>query len=121
MSQEEKEYFFGMSEKEIKDYKEAENQMIIDEAEQHAKDITIIRDLKKHIPKKLFRFIADSLHESENWTKLEIVDSTTGKYQQETNEFGKYIDQYCCSEDSYSGYCYIKLSDKKYLKWEYWC
>lgn len=91
-----------------------------EEIEQYYNDVQIIRDLKTKLPKKLFHFIAIALHESENWTKLEIVDKPTGKYQQETKDFGMYVDQYCEYEDCYSGYCYVKLPDGKYLKWNYW-
>lgn len=89
--------------------------------DQYHKDVCIIRSLKRQIPKKLFHFIAVALHESENWAKLEIVDNTTGKYQQESKDFGMWVDQYCEYEDCYSGYCYVKLPDRNYLKWNYWC
>lgn len=115
-------YFSGMSEKEIADYKEAEKHIEAERTEQYHKDVQLIRDLKKKLPKKLFNFIAVALHESENWDKLEIVDNPTGKYQQETKHSGMWVDQYVgyCGDD-YSGYCYVKLPDEKYLKWEYWC
>jgi len=90
------------------------------EIDQYHTDICIIRCLKKQLPKKLFHFIAIALHESENWTKLEIVNNTTGKYQQESKAFGMWVDQYCEFE-CYFGYCYVELPDGKYLKWDYWC
>ncbi len=115
-------YFSGMSEKEIEDYMEVQDEMNREKAEQYHKDVQIIRDLKQKLPKKLFHFIAVALHESENWTNLEILDMPTGINQQETKDFGMWIDQYVgyCG-DNYSGYCYVQLPDGKYLKWDYWC
>lgn len=109
-----------MSKVEIQDYKEAEARIGQEIINQHYKDTLIIRQIKKQIPKKLFHFIAVALHESENWVNLEIVGEPTGKYQQETKEFGMWVDQYCEYEDCYSGYCYVKLPDGRYLKWSYW-
>jgi len=117
----EEDYFLGMSKAQIEDYNEAEKQIETERIEQYYNDVQIIRDLKKKLPKNLFRFIVTALHESENWTKLEIVTETTGEYQQETKDFGIWVDQYCSGDDCYSGYCYVKLPDKKCLKWEYWC
>lgn len=113
-------FFCGMTPKEIESFMEAQDEMNREKADQYSKDVQVIRDLKKKLPKKLFHFITIALHESENWIKLEIVDKPTGKYQQESKDFGMWVDQYCEFEDSYSGYCYVKLPDGKYLSWKYW-
>lgn len=111
-----------MSVDEIKDYQEAERQIEQDKIEQYAKDTAIIRQIKKQVPKKLFRQIVSEIHESDNWSNVRIVDTPTGKNQ----SLGKsrnnvWIDQYCEFEDCYSGHVYIELPDGKYLAWNYWC
>lgn len=121
MTPDDTDYFHGMTEEQIKEYKESEKQIETERIEQYHNDIQIIRNLKKKLPKKLFRSIVTEIHESENWSNLRIVDEPTGRHQGEHRCFGKvWVDQYCEYEDCYSGYVYVELPDGKFLAWDYW-
>ncbi len=109
-----------MSKKEENNFTEMMNKIEEEKFNQYHKDTLLIRKLKKKIPKKLFHQIALEIYESEKWSNLEIVNKPTGTYQGKDRCLGKmWVDQYCEFEDSYSGYCYVELSDKTYLQWHY--
>jgi len=116
-------YFAGMTEEDIKSYKEAESKIEEEREESYEKNTQIIRNLKKTLPKRLFRAICSALYESENWDKLRIVTEPTGTEQKQENrgfKFSMWVDQYTEFEDSYSGYCYIELPGNVFLAWNYW-
>lgn len=117
---EELDYFKGMSKEDIADYQEAEKRVVEEAIEHHARNAAIIRSIKRDVPKKLFKYIASAIHESDNWSNVRIVNKPTGKPQKESNHI-IWVDQYCEYEDCYSGHCYIELPDGSYLAWDYWC
>jgi len=115
-------YFIGMSEQDIIEYKEAEQKMIDDRNKQYAKDVAIIRYIKKQVPRKIFRAIVSELYGSEHWSNIRIVDKPTGNPQ--NDNWGNkivWVDQYTEFEDCYSGYIYIELPNGKYFAWDYYC
>jgi hypothetical protein len=91
------------------------------------RDSRIIRKLKKRLDPDFMEFISDCLYDCEYNGEFDVVRYKEGSqegeaYCVETNNGALWIDEHenggFCG-DSYSGYGYIKISAKDYLKFSY--
>lgn len=114
-------YFQGMSEEDIKDYKEAEKRIQEELIEKDAKNREVLESVKKIVSKKLYKLIEYQIEESEHADDFRIVDAPTGKQQKAEDGIFVWIDQWSVGDsgDSWAGVEYVPLPNGKYLAWGY--
>lgn len=88
------------------------------------RDARILRKVKRIVGDKAFKDIKAYLDECECMGQLEITTDTGGRLQSEDWGFVEkaYIDQTCgyCGDD-YSGYVWIPITPKRYLRFYFSC
>ncbi|MBW2969442.1 hypothetical protein KY314_05020 [Candidatus Woesearchaeota archaeon] len=114
-----------IGDEEIKIMREYDDQIIKEAQEQDEKDKLVIDEAKKYLSKKAQIFIEEYFEESGgNNFSFKIVNEPTGNKQEEWDGFFVWVDQWRdggYTGDDFAGYCYFKLNNGKYLKWEYEC
>ena len=95
---------------------------MIEQLEQEKKDVAVLETIKQQVSAEQFENIKIELEDSEHTTNLRIVYEPVGTPQHESEgDYTIWINQSCGeTEDNYSGTVCIKISDNKYLMWDYW-
>lgn len=114
-------YFSGMTEEDIKGYKEAEKRIEHEQAEQYAKDQAVLEKIKKQVSKDVFEEIEFEMEESEHYSNFRIVNEPRGTLQR-TDKIKVWVAQHSVGDtgDSWAGVVSVELPDGKYLAWDYW-
>lgn len=104
---------------------------IAEEEERYYENVNRVNDrIKKSIEslhgKEFLKELCDFAEESEVLGIWEIVNKTTGSYQEEDLPLikGVWVDQWCNGGfvgDDFQGYIYVELKKDKYLKMQYAC
>lgn len=117
----ERQYFLGMSEQEIKDYKEAEKRIQEEKRQNAVKNQQVLDSVKEMVSKKLFEIIENLIEESEDAYDYRIVDAPTGKRQKTDEGVYIWVDQWSVGDsgDAWSGIEYVPLPNGKFLSWWY--
>lgn len=91
-----------------------------EQLEQENKDAEVLETIKQQVSAEQFENIKFELEESEHTSNYQIVDTPIGMPQCE-EDYTLWINQSCGETgDNYSGTLCIKISDNKYLIWDYW-
>lgn len=111
-----------MNKEEKKKYEDATKDYLEEKEELYKKDILFLENLKKEISSKYFNYIKFEMENSENPHIYRFINKPIGKAQyEEEGDYTVFIDQYtgCCEDDYYGTVC-MKISNNKYLIWDYY-
>ena len=111
-----------MNDKEKIIYEDATKDYQEEEEKSYEKDLLFLNNLEKEISPEYFKCIKYEMNESENHRNYRFISEPIGKSQyQVEDDYTVFIDQYCgCCEDDYYGTVCMKISENKYLIWDYY-
>lgn len=89
--------------------------------EQSKKDNMVMESVKKIVSEEIFKYILEELEESGGGYNFEIVEKPLGE-NQDCEKYEFWVNQTengGYTGDCFSGSCYFKISENKYLEYDY--
>jgi hypothetical protein len=99
------------------------DEWMIEQLEQEKKDAEFLNHVRNSSSDSYFKHIEFEIEESEHPSNYCIVDKPIGEPQKNDDGYTLWVDHNTGgghTGDSWAGTVCMKVSDKKYLMWDYW-